>query len=164
MVKHKILPIPDATVGELLGLAETIYTYGEEVKISSLADELRMEMNDLGDVVDMGELLGVWKVKKGTISLTIFGEVLSLGNIDDKKRVLREKLRKVEPFKSVITALKKSGNKMDEANLISLLKEKFIIEDVKRFHRLLLGWGNYTELFEYDADEHLFRLNPAFLK
>jgi len=162
MVKHKIIPMPDATTGELLGLAETVYAYGGKVKISFLADELRMEMDDLGDVIDMCELLGVIKVKNGTLLLTLFGEALSLGNIDDKKRILRDKLKKVEPFKTAIVLIKKSKGKMDEKNLLDGLKEKFVIEDQKLFHKLMLGWGNYTELFEYDADDHIFRLNTSF--
>ena len=47
MVKHKMLPFPDANVGEVLGLVEIIYAYGGKTKISFLAEELRMQLDDL---------------------------------------------------------------------------------------------------------------------
>lgn len=158
MVRHKIMPIPDATVGELLGLAEIIYSYGGKVKISFLADELRMEMDDLGDVVDMGELLEAMKVEEGKVMLTLFGEGLTLGTIDNKKKILREKIKKVEPFKTVFSILKKAGGKMDEQELLDKLGKKFVVEDLANFRKLLIGWGNYTESFEYDGDENEFVL------
>lgn len=158
MAEHKILPIPDATVGELLGLVEIVYSYGGKLKISFIADELRMEMDDLGDVVDMGELLGVIKVKQGVITLTIFGEALSLGTIDNKKKIIRDQMKKVEPFKSIIAYMKKKKNNVSEKELLEGLGKKFVVEDQARFRKLLIGWGNYTETFEYDSDDGLFRL------
>lgn len=158
MVKHKIMPMPDATVGELLGLVEIVYSYGGKVKISFLADELRMEMDDLGDVIDMGELLEALEVKDGQVRLTLFGEALTLGTIDNKKKILRDKIRKVEPFQTVFSILEKEGKKMSEQDLLDALGKKFVIEDMKPFRKLLIGWGNYTESFEYDGDEQEFVL------
>jgi NitT/TauT family transport system ATP-binding protein len=158
MVKHKIMPIPDATVGELLGLVEIVYSYGGKVKISFLADELRMEMDDLGDVIDMGELLEAVNVDEGEVTLSLFGEGLTLGTIDNKKKILRDKIKDVEPFKSVIEMLNEEGGKMGEQELLEALAKKFVIEDFAPFRKLLIGWGNYTESFEYDGDEQEFVL------
>jgi NitT/TauT family transport system ATP-binding protein len=158
MVRHKIMPLPDATVGELLGLAEIIYSYGGKSKISFLSDELRMEMDDLGDVIDMGELLEVLKVDDGEVSLTLFGEGLTLGTIDNKKKILRDKIAEVEPFKTIISILEKEGGRMGEQDLLDALSKKFVIEDTGPFRKLLIGWGNYTESFEYDGDEQEFVL------
>lgn len=158
MVKHKIMPIPDATVGELLGLVEIVYSYGGAVKISFLADELRMEMDDLGDVIDMGELLEAVKVDEGEVTLSLFGEGLTLGTIDNKKKILRDKIRDVEPFKSVMKILTEEGGRMGEEELLDALAKKFVIEDITPFRKLLIGWGNYTETFEYDGDDQEFVL------
>ena len=158
MVKHKIMPIPDATVGELLGLVEIVYSHGGKVRISGLADELRMEMDDLGDVIDMGELLEAVKVDEGQVVLSLFGEGLSLGTIDNKKKILRNKIKDVEPFRSVMKMLSDAGGKMKEQVLLEELAKKFAIEDASPFRKLLIGWGNYTETFEYDGDEQEFVL------
>jgi len=158
MVRHKIMPLPDATVGELLGLAEIIYSYGGKAKISFLSDELRMDMDDLGDVIDMGELLEVLKVEEGEVTLTLFGEGLTLGTIDNKKKILRDKIAEVEPFKTIISILNKEGGRMGEQDLLDKLSQKFVIEDVGPFRKLMIGWGNYTESFEYDGDEQEFVL------
>jgi NitT/TauT family transport system ATP-binding protein len=157
MVKHKMLPMPDANVGEVLGLVEIIYAYGEKVKVSFLAEELRMQLDDLGDAIDMAELLHLVTVKSGEVQLTVFGEALNLGTIDNKKAVLRKQLPKIEPFKSVLRIIKKRG-RASRADILQLLrKQGVIIEDEARFHKLLLTWGGYAEVFEYDGVEQVFR-------
>ncbi len=158
MVKHKILPIPHAEVGEVLGLADTLYGYRCKTKVSFLADELQIDIDDLGEVVDMAKLLGVVSTKKGVINLTLFGEALSLGNIDNKKKILREKMLKVEPFKTIIIILRKAGGKMERDELIDVLSKKFLVEDRAMFLKLIINWGNYTESFEYDSDDERFVL------
>ena len=160
MVKHKILPIPHAEVGEVLGLADTLYGYRCKTKVSFLADELQIDIDDLGEVVDMAKLLGVVATRKGVINLTLFGEALSLGTIDNKKKILREKMLKVEPFKSIIVILRKAGGKMERDELIDVLSRKFLVEDRAMFLKLVINWGNYTESFEYDSDDETFVLSP----
>ncbi len=163
MVKHKILPIPHAEVGEVLGLADTLYSYRCKAKISFLADELQIDIDDLVDVVDMAKLLGVVSSRKGVINLTLFGEAVSLGNIDNKKKILREKMLMVEPFKSIILLLRNAGGRMERDDLIDAVSKKFLVEDRAMFLKLIIGWGNYSETFEYDSDEETFVLSPLLL-
>lgn len=163
MVHHKILPIPHAEVGEVLGLADTVYGYKSKAKISFLADELQIDIDDLGEVVEMAKLLDIVETKKGTLNLTLFGEALSVGNIDNKKKILREKMLEVEPFSTTIKLLKKAGGKMERDELIDEISRKFLIEDRATFLKLMIGWGNYTESFEYDSDDEIFVLSPSLL-
>lgn len=155
MVKHKILPIPDATVGKVLGLVEVIYSYGGQVKISFLSEELRMEIDELGAAVDMAELFELIKVRDGTATLTIYGEAVSLGTIDDKKRILRKKILAIEPFRIAAAFLKRKGS-ANEEELSQRILEKSPIQDRERFHKLFINWGTYTRLFEYDGQERVF--------
>ena len=157
MVRHKLLPFPDANVGEVLGLVEIIYAYGGKSRISLLAEELRIPLDDLGDVIDMAELLQLVTVKNGLVQLTVFGEALNLGTIDDKKRVLRKQIVKIEPFKSVLMLIKKTGSATKKDILEKLRLKDMVIEDETRFHRLLLAWGGYTEIFEYDGVKQVFK-------
>ena len=156
MVKHKMLPLPHATVGEVVGLIEAIYSYGGKVKISFLAGEFRMEFDDLGDVIDMAELLDLMKVKDGEIQLTLFGEASALGRIEDKKQILRKKLLKVELFKVITTKLKKKGMINWQELLDSVRKMDYIVEDDTMFKKLIIGWGSYTEIFEYSGEHQTF--------
>ncbi len=157
MAKHRILPFPDANVGEVLGLVEIIYAYGGKSKISFIAEELRMELDDLGDVVDMAELLGLVKVKNGIIQLSVYGEALNLGTIEDKKRILRKQLLNLEPFKTVVALIKKEVE-VDEREIVNHLKVNHIIDDLSRFHKLFLSWGGYAEIIEYDGKKQRFRI------
>ncbi|MBI5223062.1 AAA-associated domain-containing protein [Candidatus Micrarchaeota archaeon] len=157
MVKHKTLPFPDANVGEVLGLVEMIYAYGGKSKISFIAEELRLQLDDLGDVVDMAEVLSLVKVKAGVVQLTVYGEALNLGTIEDKKRILRKQISEIEPFKTIVEILKVQKT-ITRKEIIQKLKGTNIIEDENRFHKLLLSWGGYSEIFEYEGAKQTFRL------
>lgn len=156
MVKHKILPIPDATVGRVLGLVEVLYSYCSQAKISFLSEELRMPIDELGAAVDMAELLELLKVKEGTASLTLYGEAVSLGTIDDKKRILRKKIQGIEPFRTAVAHLKNKGACKEE-ELFQKISEKYPIQDRERFHKLFINWGTYVDIFEYDGQNRMFR-------
>ncbi|MEW6528329.1 MAG: AAA-associated domain-containing protein [Candidatus Micrarchaeota archaeon] len=155
MVKHKIVPIPDASVGRVLGLIEVLYSYGAQVKISFLSEELRMPIDELGAVVDMAKLFGLLKVNNGIATLTIYGEALSLGTVDDKKKIFKKKILTIEPFNMTTTILKKE-QKISEDALFKKISEKYPIQDKEKFHKLFVGWGTYVGLFEYDGQKRRF--------
>jgi NitT/TauT family transport system ATP-binding protein len=156
MVSHKLLPIPDASVGKVLGLVEVLYSYGGQAKVSFLSEELRMPIDELGAAIDMAELFELMKVKDGTATLTLYGEAVSLGTIDDKKRILRKKILALEPFKTALACVKKSGMAKEEA-LFRKISEKFVIQDRETFHKIFISWSTYAGLFEYDSQERIFR-------
>ncbi|MBI5227050.1 AAA-associated domain-containing protein [Candidatus Micrarchaeota archaeon] len=156
MVKHKLIPLPHANVGEVLGLQEAIYSYGGRVKISFIVDEFRLSFDDLGDVIDMAELLELVKVHEGEIHLTLYGEAIVLGKIDDKKGLLRKRLVKIEIFKIILSMIKKHG-KVSWDQIVERLREnEYAIEDPIMFKKIVIGWGSYAELFEYYGDGQIF--------
>jgi NitT/TauT family transport system ATP-binding protein len=156
MAKHKMLPMPDANVGEVLGLVEIIYAYKGRVKVSFLAEELRIDLDELNDVIEMARLLNLVRVKAGIVELTVFGESLNLGTIDDKKKVLRKNIVRIEPFKSILAIIKKDGHAHNDEIVRALRERNVVIEDEARFHKLLLTWGGYAEIFEYDGTKRVF--------
>ena len=129
------------------------------VRIYQVSDLEVVALQGLDLTVTQGEMLGVVKVDDGTVVLTLYGEGLSLGTIDNKKKIIREKMVEVEPFKTVIEIIEKAGKEISEKELFEELSSRFVIEDVERFRKLLIGWGNYTETFEFDGEEQVFRLS-----
>jgi NitT/TauT family transport system ATP-binding protein len=163
MVTHKVMPLPNASVGKVLGLIEVLYSYGGKGKISFLSEELHMPIDELGSAIDMSELLGLLKVSEGSAVLTIYGEALSLGTMDDKKKILHKKVSKIEPFKAMGEMLKRGD--VREKDFFEKVRQKFPISDVERFHKLFVGWGTYSGLFEYDSKNMMFtsmRMVPQY--
>lgn len=156
MVKHKLMPIPDASVGKVLGLVEVVYSYGGQVKISFLCEELRMAIDELGDVIEMAKLFNLLKVSRGVATLTIYGEAVNLGTIEDKKRILKKKISTLEPFKTTIAFLKNRGSAKED-EIFAKISEEQSIQNYERFHKLFLGWGTYTGLFEYNSQTRTFK-------
>lgn len=160
MVEHKIMPMPDASVGRVLGLMEVLYAYGGHEKISFLSEELSMPIDQLGPVIDMAELFGLLRVHEGIATLTVYGEAVNLGTIDDKKRVLKKRISSIEPFRTAANVLRVQQSILEQ-ELYEKIKEKYTIADPERFHKLFVGWGTFTGLFEYDSGERTFRAKEA---
>ena len=114
----------------------------------------------------MSELLHLVKVKEGVVQLTLFGEAVNLGTIDDKKKVLRKQLIKLEPFKTILQLIKKEGQVYEKEIIAHLKSHGMVIEDTQRFHKLMLTWGGYTEIFEYDGSKQIYTaaLTPKSLE
>lgn len=154
---NMLFPLPDTTVGRVIGLIEVIYSYGVKVKISFLSEELGMPMDELGPAIDMAEMCNLIKVKDGVATLTVYGEAVSLGTIENKKKIIRRKLLKLEVFKYIKSILKKIKT-IKEDELFEKLKEKYAIQDKEKVIKLLINWGTYANILEYNSDERTFSL------
>ena len=150
---HEILPFPHATVSEVLGLLEIIADYNGKIRISELAEEVGMEIDDLNDVVDFCELLKFVKVQKGEIILTATGKkIISYENEDVLKQELKKRLKMIEPFRTALKFLQKN-KKTTKKKFLEYMSKKFIVSDQRIYARLLLDWLLFSESIDYDIDK-----------
>jgi len=153
MSTHELLPFPHATVSEVLGLLEIIHDYNGKIRVSELADEVGMEIDDLNDVVDFCELLKFVKVVKGEIKLTATGKkIISYDDEDKIKEELKKRLRLVEPFRTALKFLK-SRKEATKEEFLEYMKKKFLVTDERTYARLLFDWLLFSESVDYDIDE-----------
>ena len=173
------LQIPDELVKKeesLDALTLRVAVLGRYVKALELGD-LQSLIDSFGDSLDLSIEYGgrsMLQVTSGDAKSSLPAALSAIAARRDdaeleleltvnKKKILREKMLKVEPFKSIILLLKKAGGKMERDDLIDAVSKKFLIEDRAMFLKLLIGWGNYSETFEYDSDEETFVLSPLLL-
>jgi len=154
--RKKMFELPRAGVSEVLGLIEAISAYGGKMRTAELLDEFPMDIDEFGEAIDMAELLGLVKVNKGYLTLTKKGEIIGAGSVEDKKRIIGEQLKNVEPFKSALQLLNERG----EVSMRELIRHlKTIGYDLdEESYELFMNWGGYAELFEYDAEEGVIKV------
>lgn len=153
MSNYQLLPFPHATVSEVLGLLEIIHEYNGSIRISELADEVGMEIDDLNDVVDFCELLKFIRVSKGEIKLTATGKrIISYDDEDKVKEELKKRLKFVEPFRTALKFLK-SKKEVSKEEFLEYMKKKFLFSDEKTYARLFFDWLLFSESIDYDIDK-----------
>ncbi len=158
--KHKIILLPSATAGGISGLLELIQERGGREDLPALASQLQLDADDLTPITDAAELLGFAKVSRGDITLTSTGNRFAISDIQASKQIFREQvLANVPIMRTVVETLNLKKNKSMKADFfVDILDEHFPHQEAIRQFDVIIDWGRYAELFEYDAPEELLYL------
>ena len=156
--------LPHARPGGMGGLLELLNDRGGKEDLYHVAEELRMEVDDLLPIVEACTLLGFAKLDKGDLEITPAGKEFAEDDITARRTLFRESaLARVPLLQQIYTAL---GNKSDHSMPLEffrdILDEHFSQEDVQRQIDTALDWGRYGDIFSYDSESDRLRLyQPA---
>ncbi|MGC8547107.1 MAG: AAA-associated domain-containing protein [Thermoplasmata archaeon] len=146
--------IESTGVGSLLGLMEILEDMDKPVDIAKLDDSLDEERTTLMNLLDDAESLGLISISNGDVIITDLGKKFLNSNVSDRKKILKESLRNVEPFNSIINYIKSSGtNEIQKEDLERFLEDNFPSGNNEDIMRVVLNWGRYAKLLNYDSDE-----------
>src|SRR6185503_18017480 len=91
--KPTAIPVlPNARVGSIVGLLETLNEQGTKIDIYKLSESLRFEHNDLMPITEASDLLGFVKIESGDIELADLGRKVVDGDENAKKTIFREQM------------------------------------------------------------------------
>ena len=161
---HNPVMPPNVRPGQVIGLVEVTGGLGARVDVSTLADELGADLAVLLPILDAAEVLGLVTNVGGEVHLTDFGAEFQKA-VKDKVTMLKDRLTKVEPFRTALEFVTKRG----EVTALEVADE-LTIEGIKLHHQpdlneslvqaLLLHWGIRSGLLAYDGRDGKFR-KPA---
>lgn len=153
--------IESGSVSRLFGLIEILEDMGSNVDIAKLDDSLDEERTTLMNLLDDAESLQLISVTNGDVSLTETGKKLVNANVEKRKVMLKDLIKKVEPFNSIVKYLGSEETKSAlKDDLERFLNENFPTGSNEDVLRVALAWGRYTKLISYDSDEgHILLLD-----
>ncbi|ACK42050.1 MULTISPECIES: nitrate/sulfonate/bicarbonate ABC transporter ATP-binding protein [Dictyoglomus] len=148
------LHIPQASVGSITGLVELVNDLDGKADIYKLGEELLMDVEDLLPIIEACEILGFAEVKEGDLILTEAGKKFSEADVLERKEIFKEfAIEKVPFLKQIVKVLQsKSNHKVPRSFFLDLLKQHLSPQEAERELDILIDWGRYAELFEYDDD------------
>ncbi|MCI4363128.1 MAG: AAA-associated domain-containing protein [Thermoplasmata archaeon] len=147
-------PYPKCTPAEMLGLLVLLDSHKGEEDLARLADDLDLEIDEILPAADFAETLELVRVKDARVSFTPFGRKLVSASIRERKTLLREQLRKTTLFKALVRALENSPeHQLTDEEVHRLIA--FTTAPADDLQLNVINWGRFTELFRYDADEHV---------
>jgi NitT/TauT family transport system ATP-binding protein len=162
--KPKFQMLPHARPGGIAGLLELLNDRGGREDLYHLAEELRMEVDDLLPTVDAAVLLGFATLEEGDLVITPEGKTFSEATIPVQKALFRDAaLENVILLQQMKRALDtKSDHAMPVEFFRDILDEHFSLEEVNQQIDTALNWGRYAEIFTYDSeDERLILLENS---
>jgi NitT/TauT family transport system ATP-binding protein len=139
--------------GDLIGLLEILEDEDRSVDIAELDDILDEERTTLLNLLEDAEALGLIDVASGDVKLTDLGRKFLKSDINERRDILREQLQQIEPFNSLMDLYRKSGERrISREDLYEFISNVFPSDDNDKTFGLIINWGRYSRLIEYDSD------------
>ncbi|MFE4358114.1 nitrate/sulfonate/bicarbonate ABC transporter ATP-binding protein [Kitasatospora sp. NPDC056800] len=157
------VPLPQASVGGLAGLLEILLAMGGEESLAEIADELNFEVDDLLPIVDAAVLLGLATTMAGRIAVTGVGREFAAADILASKQLFaRLAARRAPLVRAIVQSLATTeDHTLREGLFLDLLRRGFDPVGARRQLETAIDWGRYAELYDYDADDAEFELEPG---
>ena len=151
--------LPHARPGGIAGLLEILNDRGGKEDLYRIADELRLDVDDLLPIVEATTLLGFATTHRGDVELTPVGKTFSEADVATQKDLFREAaLVHATLLKQINNALaSKSDHAMPLEFFRDILEEHFPGQEVERQMDTALTWGRYGEIFTYDSETDRLR-------
>jgi NitT/TauT family transport system ATP-binding protein len=158
-----IPPLPDARIGAIVGLLETLNDQGTKLDIYKLSQSLNFELNDLVPITEAADLLGFVKIESGDIELAELGRKVIDGDENAKKAIFRQRIAaNVDLAKKIAAELARDeDHRVGRERVMEYLGSSFVPEESERQIGTIIDWARYAELFDYDPDSDQFFLPEA---
>jgi NitT/TauT family transport system ATP-binding protein len=155
--------LPHARPGGIAGLLELLNDHGGTNDLYRVAEDLRMEVDDLLPIVEGATLLGYAKAERGDVEITAAGKAFAEADIATRKQLFREAaLAHVALIQQITGALAgKSDHAMPLDFFRNILEEHFPGTEVQRQIDTALNWARYGDVFRYDSDSDRLSLDDG---
>jgi NitT/TauT family transport system ATP-binding protein len=154
--------LPRSSVDELAGMLEVINQDKGHYDLYLLEADLGIEMADLMQTVEMGEMMGFVDVKEGDIHITPLGQTFAEASILTRKEIFRNRARRMPMIRWVIDMLRSAPDGSLPWKLFyTALSPEFPDELAERQLDIAIDWGRYAELIDYDDRDQTLSLDPS---
>jgi NitT/TauT family transport system ATP-binding protein len=155
-------PLPDATVGEVVGLLEYLDARGGKEELFKIAADTNQEFGKLIGVVIAAEMLDFVDTPKRLVAFEPTGLRFVRAGPEERKRIWREQLLRLRLFKDIYDLLQKQAeHEIDQDIVQETIIMRMPQENYERVFQTFVRWGQYGDLFHYDEDEEKLALEAA---
>ena len=155
-------PIAKVSVGQILGLVEAIDEVGGSADAATISQEVEMDIDRLGPVIDAAEFLGFVKVEEGDLTITDLSRKVLHADVRERKKIIRGIIDDVPIFKQVMEMARAAGRPLSRDEILGAIAALVGSHNADDLFNALVYWGRYTELVNYDSEsEELTIRAPA---
>jgi NitT/TauT family transport system ATP-binding protein len=145
-------PIARVSVGQILGLVEAIDEVGGSADVATISQEVEMDIDRLGPIIDAAELLGFVKVEEGDLTITDLSRKVLHADVRERKKIIRELIDDVPMFKRVMEMARAAGRPLSRDEVLGVITAQVGTHNADDLFNALVYWGRYTELVHYDSE------------
>lgn len=154
--------LPRSSVDELAGMLEVINQDKGHYDLYVLEADLGIEMAEMMQTVEMGEMMGFVDVKEGDIHITPLGQTFAEASILTRKEIFANRARRMPMIRWVMDMLRSAPDGSLPWKLFyTALSPEFPDELAERQLDIAIDWGRYAELIDYDDRDQTLSLDPS---
>jgi len=144
--------LPNVAIDDLTGVLEHLLEMpGRTADLYRLAEDLRADSDHLLRLTEAAELLGFATLAQGDIALTPLGETFAEARILARKEIFATRIRRLPLFQWLLRMLDAANKHQLERDVaLAALELEFPPEEASRQLDLVVTWGRYAEVLEYD--------------
>jgi NitT/TauT family transport system ATP-binding protein len=155
-----INPIPDCQMTWIFGLLETLEDRGGRDDGYKIARDLQFKFSDLLKVMKAAEILGFVSTPNGDAVLEPSGKQFIESDINTRKLIVRERLKKHGLFAYLVRLLRgQEDRSLTKETVLEHLAMLLPNEKPEKVFSTIVNWGRFAELFGYNKDEDRFYLD-----
>jgi NitT/TauT family transport system ATP-binding protein len=152
--------IPDCQLTWVFGLLELLEDRGGRDDGYKIARDLQFKFGDLLRVMKAAEILGLVATPDGDVVLEPLGRQFLEGDMNQRKLLVREQLKKQGLFGYLVRLLRgQEDRSLTKEVLLSHLAMLLPDEAPEKMFTTVVNWGRFAELFGYNKDEDRFYLD-----
>jgi len=136
-------------------------TDGKSEDLYAIARALQLATDDLLPIADVAQVMGFISLTQGDVALTDIGRKFAQANILERKHIFRDRLKATIPLaQHIYKALSEQRrHTLAEEFFEDILDDHFTEEETEQQMDIIIDWGRYGELFEYDATRKVLILS-----
>lgn len=146
--------LPRVEVGSMIGLLEALGSaeFKQDSDLSTLAEELYLDLDDLMSIIDCLEILRMAFIDSGHVSLTPSGTLFSEADILERKKIFARQLKDHVPLVRHIlrVLLGRSSHSVSGQRFLIELQDDLSDAAASEVLKTVIEWGRYAELFAYN--------------
>ncbi len=144
--------LPEVFPSEVIGLLEVLDNFGGKADMFKLANEVEMEFGRSLAVAKTAELLDFVDTPKQNVIFTDLGKRYVRAEMDDKKQIFSDQVRRLRIFQTLLTWLEETEeHEIERETVIERLQSYFPNERLDSLFDTLVAFGRYAEILSYDA-------------
>lgn len=129
--------------------------------IYDMARELSIDSEEAIALTEAAELLGFAVISQGDIALTPTGTTFVETQINDRKELFAARIERIPIFKWLLDRLDASPAGEQWEDILEELEKDFPVEEAEHQLDIIVTWGRYGEIIQYDDNDGIISRAPA---
>ena len=153
-------PLPCVNLGAVFGLMEMLKDRGGRMDVFALDKLTDYDFGKTLEVIKAGEMLDFLDTPKNLVVLTELGRQFLDLDINGRKLMLNDQIRKLGTFRFVMHILEEAKDKrLPQDVVLEELAIRLPTQDTEALFKTIVSWGRFGELFGYSTETETLYLD-----